>query len=187
MPPQAPYPIPAATSPIVTTSVTEPEKVPVAVSQPESDTPNPKPRTTVRLTEVFKPSAKPVAEIQVEEVNQPYTPEALLQAWNAFADTRKHLHAEYQLLTSGYEQVGDQIRLTLTNPIQEMMLDGVKVELVTSLRKALKNNNLQVTGVLQVSDDKRVLYTSREKFEYLLSVNPALRELKDRLGLDTDY
>jgi DNA polymerase-3 subunit gamma/tau len=31
------------------------------------------------------------------------------------------------------------------------------------------------------------MYTPREKFEYLMEKNPALKELKDRLGLDTDY
>jgi len=31
------------------------------------------------------------------------------------------------------------------------------------------------------------MYTSRDKFEYLLGKNPALREMKDRLGLDPDF
>jgi DNA polymerase-3 subunit gamma/tau len=31
------------------------------------------------------------------------------------------------------------------------------------------------------------MYTSRDKFEYLLEKNPALREMKDRLGLDPDF
>jgi DNA polymerase-3 subunit gamma/tau len=32
-----------------------------------------------------------------------------------------------------------------------------------------------------------MLYTSREKFDYLVEKNPVLKELKEKLGLDTDF
>jgi hypothetical protein len=32
-----------------------------------------------------------------------------------------------------------------------------------------------------------MLYTPRDKFEYLLEKNPILKKLRDRLGLDPDF
>ncbi|HEY0743241.1 MAG TPA: hypothetical protein VGD40_17355, partial [Chryseosolibacter sp.] len=55
------------------------------------------------------------------------------------------------------------------------------------LREKLRNSNIQVTGVLTQSDDKKIIYTNRDKFDYLADKNPILKELKDRLGLDTDF
>lgn len=63
----------------------------------------------------------------------------------------------------------------------------MKVELTAFLREKLKNTSLQVTGELSASEDKKVIYTNREKFDYLADKNPILKELKDRLGLDTDF
>ena len=40
---------------------------------------------------------------------------------------------------------------------------------------------------LVTEEGKKVYYTPREKFDYLVEKNPILKELKDRLGLDTDY
>jgi len=66
------------------------------------------------------------------------------------------------------------------------MLNNMKSELTTFIREKLKNNFITLTSQLQVIDDKKVIYTSREKFEYLANKNPILNELKDRLMLDTD-
>lgn len=71
--------------------------------------------------------------------------------------------------------------------MHETMLNNMKVELTAFLREELKNTSLQVTGELSASEDKKVIYTNREKFDYLADKNPILKELKDRLGLDTDF
>ena len=56
------------------------------------------------------------------------------------------------------------------------------------LREKLKNNSITLVGVtIEQGDHRKVIYTPREKFDYLLEKNPLLRELKDRLGLDTDF
>jgi hypothetical protein len=79
------------------------------------------------------------------------------------------------------------IVITLLSPVHETMLNNIKVELTSFLRDKLKNSTLQVTGELISSDDKKVIYTNREKFDYLADKNPILKQLKDRLGLDTDF
>jgi DNA polymerase-3 subunit gamma/tau len=71
--------------------------------------------------------------------------------------------------------------------VQETMLNNQRSELITFLREKLKNNSIMVVGEFREAEQRKVIYTNREKFDYLVAKNPMLRELKDRLGLDTDF
>ena len=105
-----------------------------------------------------------------------------------FAETRKKYQAEFQMLSQPYELRGRQIVVTLLSPVHETMLNNIKVEMTSFLRDKLRNSSLQVIGeLLQGDAEKKVIYTNKEKFDYLAEKNPMLRELKDRLGLDTDF
>lgn len=77
--------------------------------------------------------------------------------------------------------------MPITNPIQETMLNEFRLELTTFLRERLQNSMIQVVGELRMVDEKKMVYTPRDKFEYLMNKNPLIKEMKDRLGLDPDY
>ncbi|HTJ52121.1 MAG TPA: hypothetical protein VL443_21820 [Cyclobacteriaceae bacterium] len=148
------------------------------------------PKTTVKLTDLLKIDPKKDQQAdaadQAPALNEPFTPEQLQRVWNEFAEQRRIYQAEYQLLSQPYILKEKQITVTLHHPVQETMLNNLKSELTTFIREKLKNNFITLTSQLQVIDDKKVIYTSREKFEYLANKNPILNELKDRLMLDTD-
>lgn len=138
----------------------------------------------------MQPEAKKEATtntIVTETVNEAYTEDQLRNVWMEFAEQRRKLQAEYQLLAQPYEYNNHVITVTLLSPVHETMLNGFKSDLAAFVRERLKNNLIQITGKLVEHEDKKMLYTAREKFDYLSGKNPALRELKDRLGLDTDY
>lgn len=145
---------------------------------------------TPQLASLLRGSAKGetittnVAEIVEDE---PYTEAQLREAWEAFAETRKKFQAEYQMLSQPYDLEGSLIVVQLLSPVHDTMLNSIKSELTASLREKLRNNTIQVTGKILTSDDKKVIYTNREKFDFLVEKNPMLKELKDRLGLDTDF
>lgn len=67
------------------------------------------------------------------------------------------------------------------------MLNNIKSELTTFLRDNLKNTTILVSGELNEADEKKMMYTARDKFDFLVEKNPVLKELKERLGLDTDF
>lgn len=75
----------------------------------------------------------------------------------------------------------------MLSPVQETMLANIKSELVSFLRSKLKNDLINVIGAVRETDDKKVMYTSRDKFEYLQTKIPVLKEFKERLGLDSDF
>ena len=116
-----------------------------------------------------------------------FSEEQLRETWNAFADHRKKFQAEYQLLSQSYRLEENLIVVELLSPVHESMLNNIKSELTAFLREQLKNNTIQVTGQFRTGEEKKIIYTNREKFDFLAEKNPMLRELKDRLGLDTDF
>lgn len=116
-----------------------------------------------------------------------FTPEQLRDAWNAFAEQRKKLQAEYQLLSQPWTLDGNTIFVDLLNPVQETILDTIKSDLTTFVRERVRNTSIQVVGRVQENPEQRIIYTNREKFDFLAEKNPILKELKDRLGLDTDF
>lgn len=120
-------------------------------------------------------------------LSEPFTPEQLQAAWMEFAEQRKKFQAEFQLLSQPYDLRENLVVVQLLSSVHETMLSNIKVELTSFLRDKLKNSAIQVTGHLQTGEEKKVIYTNREKFDYLVEKNPMLKELKDRLGLDTDF
>ena len=120
-------------------------------------------------------------------MNEPFTPEQLHLVWLDFADQRKKFQAEYQLLIQPFEIRGNNIIIQLLSTVQESMLNNFKSDLIAHLRDKLRNNSILVVGELRALEEKQMLYTPRDKFEYLLEKNPILKKLRDRLGLDPDF
>ena len=112
---------------------------------------------------------------------------ALVMVWTEFAEQRKHQVAEYQLLKGNIVLEKNQVILSLNNPIQEPLLQGIRTSLIGFLREKLGNNNLMVSGVLEQAAQTKVIYTNKEKFEHLAEKYPVLKDLKERFGLDTDF
>jgi hypothetical protein len=119
--------------------------------------------------------------------NEPFTDEQLKSCWLEFAEKRKIYQAEYQLLTQEYEIRNHQVIIHLHNPFQETLINTLRSDMTTFLREKLRNNTIQVIGELRESDEKKVIYTNREKMEHFIEKNPKIKELRDRLGLDPDF
>jgi hypothetical protein len=111
----------------------------------------------------------------------------LTKVWEEFAEQRKNQVAEYQLLQGNIKLDNNKVVLSLNNPIQEPLLQGIRTSLVGFLREKLGNNSVVVSGVLEQADQKKVIYTNKEKFEHLAEKFPVLKDLKERFGLDTDF
>ena len=91
------------------------------------------------------------------------------------------------MLNRTFEFHNNQITVHLTNPIEEPLLLSFKTNLIEFLRNKLNNNSIQIIGMLQEVQSKKVAYTNKDKFEHLAEKNPFLNELRDRFGLDPDF
>lgn len=131
---------------------------------------------------------EPIVKVSIEEKeDQPFTPDQLRAVWKEFAETRKLYQAEYYLLSQEIEIRENQVVVHLHNSFQDTLINTIKSDALAFLRERLNNNSIQLFGELRASDEKKVIYTNREKFEHLAEKNPNLKLLKDRLGLDTEF
>jgi DNA polymerase-3 subunit gamma/tau len=147
-------------------------------------------RSTLRLTDLLKTKSTGTSTAPAEaklEINEPFTTEQLHLVWTDFAEQRKKFQAEFQLLSQPYEVRGNTIVIHLLSTVQETLLSNFRTDLIAYLRSNLKNNTIMVVGELKESEEKQMLYTPRDKFEYLIEKNPLLKEMRDRLGLDPDF
>ena len=117
---------------------------------------------------------------------------ALLQrVWREMAEERRAQErmSEYTLLNRAVAAGPDhRIELTVDNPVQEDQFNEIRTEFLAELRRRTGHPRLNVVPVVvKAAPTARKLYTSTDKFEYLAERFPALREAKQRLGLEADF
>ena len=81
----------------------------------------------------------------------------------------------------------DLITIQFVNDVQVNFFEGLRTDLTQFLRQKLKNNNINIESKVIQGESKQMLYTPKEKFNYLAEKYPDLKTLKDKLGLDTDF
>jgi hypothetical protein len=151
-------------------------------------------KSTLNLQNIFKNSPKTedkkpeeTASTITSAEEKPVRKDKLQKAWDEFAEQRKNQAGEYHILKREFELNDNKITIPLTNPVEEPLLQSIRTQLTAYLRDKLNNNTISVIGVMQEFETKKVAYTNKEKFDHLAEKNPSLRELKERLGLDTDF
>lgn len=77
--------------------------------------------------------------------------------------------------------------IKLTNTVNIDILDRFRSDLVSYLKRKVNNGKLTLEIELLKPEEKRMMYTNKEKFDYLTEKKPILKQLKDRLGLDPDF
>lgn len=120
----------------------------------------------------------------VDEV-EPFTREQLEEKWKAFLprlEDRPSLKVTLSVLPDLKEDY--TLELPIDNRIQDELLVNIKPELVSYLRKELRNSKINlITKVAEIKRDK-VIYSDIEKYQEMARRNPALALLKKELSLD---
>lgn len=144
-------------------------------------------RSTVDIeTAVLSPKAE-VQSVDNEPVlpnyNDDFTYETAQQALFTFANERD-IETLKVMLKREFVLEGTTFNLQLDNQIQMDTLTQLKQDLATFLRQRLRNASIQIAAEIVETTTERRPYTAQEKFEYLANKNPALLELRDKLGLE---
>lgn len=128
-------------------------------------------------------------ESQTEKKRNSVTIEDVKFFWNAFRDKRKEMGRDRELnvLNQPFEFDNEVIKLKLLNPIQSDILNDFRDSLMDYLRSQLKNDHLSLEIEFIKHDDRKMIYTAKEKLDHLIEKNPQLKNLKDQLGLDNEY
>ena len=121
----------------------------------------------------------------------PTDPALLQRVWQELAEERRAQDrmSEFWVLNRPISANAEHhIELAVDNPIQVDQFNDMRVEFLADLRRRTGNPRLNVQPVVtEAAPTARKLYTSTDKFEYLAERFPALREAKQRLGLENEF
>ncbi|ODS84452.1 MAG: DNA polymerase III, subunit gamma and tau [Cytophagaceae bacterium SCN 52-12] len=119
------------------------------------------------------------------------TPVALQEAIRDFLDKRNaeglSSSTEEVALARPIELGNGVMSLVLDNDLQLEKLNEIKGELLYFLRSRFAADGMKIEGRVAPSEVKRMPYTPKEKFEYMVTKNETLIELKRRFGLEIDF
>ncbi len=121
----------------------------------------------------------------------PIDPALLQKVWQALAEERRAQDrmSEFWVLNRPVTANAEHnIELAVDNPIQVDQFNEMRVEFLAELRRRTGHPRLTVQPVVMAAaPTAKKLYTATDKFEYLAERFPALREAKQRLGLEADF
>ncbi|MEM6643829.1 MAG: hypothetical protein AAF616_12690 [Bacteroidota bacterium] len=80
-----------------------------------------------------------------------------------------------------------RVIIHLASQLEVNFLEKMEVKLTQYLRSSLQNDHIILKHDVIQEEETKKLYTSKDIFDHMVKENPALQELKDRLGLDFDY
>lgn len=130
------------------------------------------------------------------EANQPkeedlpvnnFTEEEMLKYWNKYTN-KVEKDGKFNLLshlTMGTPKLeGAIIHLEFPNHTIKTEVERAKYDLLGYLREKLQNYEIDLDITVNETTEKRYVYSTREKFEKMKEMNPALERLRQEFDLD---
>ncbi len=138
--------------------------------------------------EINKPKVEEETDTteEVDIRNTPYTPESFDKAWKDFIDLDKLQTLEKELLND-YKLENHTITVSIPNEALTVGFERFRADLLQHMRDALKNDHIMLKSQVVQIEKEQMLYTDREKFNYLKEKYPALKDLQEKLGLDPEF
>ena len=191
-PPQAPSVTAAAGAPQVM-STHMPSSVP---APPPSTALNPARKTarpmgiSMKEIGVEKPKQQTVqqATTNVKEVVTPFDNDSLVREWDNYAATiDKKVYLKNTMINCKPTlQENYYFEVAVHNPGQQEELINNAIHILPFLRQHLNNSRIQMRVRIVEGNEKHLAYTSTEKLELLMKINPTLGRLRDEFNLTLD-
>jgi hypothetical protein len=120
-----------------------------------------------------------------EQLHEPFTKEQFEEKWAAFL-VRLEDRPNLKATLSKVPEIIDQHKLSLKvdNSVQLEEISKIKPDLVSWLRKELKNTNIELITEVATQESTYKPYSESEKLAEMLKKNPALAQLKQKFNLD---
>lgn len=119
---------------------------------------------------------------------EPFTIEQLHFYWNQYSNTAKELGKIniYTLMSTSLpiKETEETLLLEIEHKLQESILQEEMIDLLNFLRPRLRNFSIFIKTKQVVKEVVNRLYTSTEKYQYLVEKNPKLEEMRRRFNLD---
>lgn len=171
----------------------------VSTTLVQEDEPKPYPREKAKVpvsnfslsSIALKKAASKVVQRTIPEQEQPKDPfelEDLKALWNEYIDQLKKerkLNIASILSMNNIElENTDQILFTVANEMNKVEVNREMEQLLPFIRKRLNNFAIQIKLSVSENVKEETVYSPTEKYQYLLKLNPALEDLKNKFDLD---
>ncbi len=133
-------------------------------------------------------SAATTIETEKTALNEPYTEDALINAWKSYAAEIPKIVSVVSYIKNTIPAKTDenQYELSCSNIFQENELKKLLPGLAEFVRNKVRNNNVQFsTKIIQAAEIQRSA-NPEEVFSNMVKQNPALGILKNNLNLEID-
>jgi len=132
-----------------------------------------------------------ISDEEIPIVSDYFTDEELVSAWNEYAEKIKTDRPRMYNAMKGRPPVrkdDKSIEILFDNVIQQDEFnESIRQDLLIYLKGKLNNELINLTSTVKVEAEKKArLYTSEEKFNYLVKKNPDLGKLKQEFNLDLE-
>lgn len=172
----------------VNSVVEEPQEKPKPVIKPVSSIASPLIPNLNDLDNLQKIEEEKEPSYLIGESRKEFSENVFLKYWNDYAAKAKS-EAKlnlFTLMTANPPRLlpDFKIEIIIENKIQESWLDLEKIDLLNFLRTQLENFSIDIVTKQAEQTEKRMLYTSSEKYQYMLEKNPGLEEFRRHFNLD---
>ena len=118
----------------------------------------------------------------------PFTQEQLEAAWKTYAGTidKKVYLKNIMLNNTPHLQEQALFEVGVHNPGMQDELANNATDILSVLREWLQNDHLQMRVRILESNEKHLAYTSKEKLDHMLEINPLLNKLITNFKLRTE-
>ena len=154
----------------------------------KADTPAILPMRDTSLTKLSEEKKKqiPIPIVQAKELNNEFSHEDLVKCWVEYANslTVEKIHLKNTLLNCR-PMMADNLtpEVAVYNPSQKDEISESMTDILEYLRRKLNNTNIKMDIRIVEKDEKTMIYTSTEKYDYLNKKNPTLTKLKEAFDL----
>jgi len=185
-------PTPAATTRQVITTQLPPDALPTVPQAPPSESPKrssrPPTATSIKNIGAEKPKEQAIQQTQSIVLETPFTEEELVLQWDAFSGgIDKKVYLKNTMINcKPVLQEDFFFEVAVHNPGQQNELAGNSIDILSFLRTHLNNTKMQMRIRIIDTNEKQLVYTSEEKYDYLVNINPALKKLTDEFELRLD-
>lgn len=194
----------AENQPLIQKTEASGEKPIHRINVPENSKPAPKPPVRIpssisikdamkgqpRGTETKNPVTEQLPEKE-ESLAAEVTEKEMLAKFNEFVELlRMDKPRMYNALRDQLPVLGENLEIIfrMNNTSQQDVFNTeVRIELLKFMRRELHNSSIQIsTFVKPVENEKTLLYSPEDKFEYMQKKNPELQKFRQQMNLDFD-
>ena len=117
-----------------------------------------------------------------------FNQQQLQQAWDEYANAIEKKVYLKNIMSNSQPQLQDNFyfEVGVHNPGMQEELINNAIDILAALRKKLQNTHIQMRVRIMESNEKHLAYTSAEKYQHMMEINPLIDKLRKDFDLRTE-